>query len=620
MEFGYDGFSLDASGVNVTDSGEAWAWQTTAVGSGCVELSPDRLNPCESVHNLISRATRLVVDDVVYVGLLPLLTLVEVVTGVINMAVFVTQGLGDRVNLCLFRLVQGPYLSYSPCDTPPLFTWLVHIAVSGTPPLFTWLVHIAVSDTPPLFTWLLHCGQWHAPSVHLAGTYSGQWHAPSVHLAGTYSGQWHGPSVHLAVTLCGTPPLFTWLVHIAVSDTPPLFTWLVHIAVSDTPPLFTWLLHTAVSGTPPLFTWLLHCGVSCTPPLFTWLLHIAVSGTPPLFTWLLHIAISGTPPLFTWLLHIAVSGTPPLFTWLLHIAVSGTAPLFTWLVHSNVPHGRLSLADFLSLTSMSVRYMSKTLSYVINPSWAYNVWMTSLISYRLLFVHSGFLLVTNLISIVIAVDRWVCVTWPLRAASVMSTRNTGAVITVLSVLIFAGNQILAFKYDVTCAYVRGVTTRPLLYALPSRLYQRNPVLMDTLDAFVFSSLVPTIAVLLTATTTTLTALRLRRIALWRDGAARGSDVITQKEKSLTSMLVVISCVFVICVSPRVVRAWCTFFFPEFRAWGKRCGLLLVTEALMNALLAANSTVNFFVYYTMGSRFRTTLSQLIHRWRRRPPEK
>ncbi|KAK7495417.1 hypothetical protein BaRGS_00013356, partial [Batillaria attramentaria] len=57
-------------------------------------------------------------------AILPVLVLCGVIGNVINMAVFVRQGLGDRINLCLFSLAvsdSGFLLSYLPSRIYILF-------------------------------------------------------------------------------------------------------------------------------------------------------------------------------------------------------------------------------------------------------------------------------------------------------------------------------------------------------------------------------------------------------------------------------------------------------------------------------------------------------------------
>lgn len=57
----------------------------------------------DNMSGYISAHTAQVVENVVLVGILPVLVLCGVITNVINMAVFSRLGLSDRVNICLFR-------------------------------------------------------------------------------------------------------------------------------------------------------------------------------------------------------------------------------------------------------------------------------------------------------------------------------------------------------------------------------------------------------------------------------------------------------------------------------------------------------------------------------------
>ncbi|KAK7481740.1 hypothetical protein BaRGS_00026988 [Batillaria attramentaria] len=57
-----------------------------------------------SFQPLISAATAHVIETTVQVGVLPVVVVTGATLNVINMAVFVRQGLTDRINLCLFSL------------------------------------------------------------------------------------------------------------------------------------------------------------------------------------------------------------------------------------------------------------------------------------------------------------------------------------------------------------------------------------------------------------------------------------------------------------------------------------------------------------------------------------
>ena len=56
----------------------------------------------ESV-DFVSRTVLMAVENVIYIGVLPVLVMIGIITNVINMLVFARQGLADRINVCLFR-------------------------------------------------------------------------------------------------------------------------------------------------------------------------------------------------------------------------------------------------------------------------------------------------------------------------------------------------------------------------------------------------------------------------------------------------------------------------------------------------------------------------------------
>ena len=74
------------------------------IPEGCIELVLGDFIPWDNPDNLVSAHTELLVDRVKAVYVLPLLCAIGVPSNIINMAVFVKQGLKDRINLCLTAL------------------------------------------------------------------------------------------------------------------------------------------------------------------------------------------------------------------------------------------------------------------------------------------------------------------------------------------------------------------------------------------------------------------------------------------------------------------------------------------------------------------------------------
>lgn len=269
----------------------------------------------------------------------------------------------------------------------------------------------------------------------------------------------------------------------------------------------------------------------------------------------------------------------------------------------------LGVADLLYLVVISLRYSEKMVSLVLG-SWWYDLWLASLVRYRLVAVQAGFSLASNFISMFIAVDRCLCVLFPLHLQRMrISFKHTISVVVIGCVVNCLGIQSLAFMYDVTCAVYVGKTMNTTdVIITPSALYKDNKMLMDVLDVFIFSTLVPGGSLVIVASSTIVTAVQLRLAVRWR--SKTNASAVSVKETALTRMLIVISGIYIVCVGPRVPLSLLRLLVPGFQVWGRHCNLVVTTDALMNVLLALNSALNFFVYVTLSSKFKDTLQKTL----------
>ncbi|XP_025077853.1 uncharacterized protein LOC112554331 [Pomacea canaliculata] len=270
----------------------------------------------------------------------------------------------------------------------------------------------------------------------------------------------------------------------------------------------------------------------------------------------------------------------------------------------------LALSDLVYLTALMVRNLEKLLALVVGK-WIASLWLEKLIQFRLLAMYSGFVLVSNFLASLISVERCLCVVSPLKARAYLPMRLMLTFIIIGSVLILTGTQFLAFMYDVTCTvYIGPDRNQSDIMIIASDVYRDNRLLMDVLDTFVFASIVPNTSVIITAVTTVITAVKLKAVVRQRKQLAC-SQTFSLKEVAVTRMLIVISGIYIACVSPRVMYSVVQFIVAEFRVWGSLCNLAIVCDAVSNASLALHSAANFFVYFTMGTRFRLTLRRTVH---------
>ncbi|XP_076447157.1 uncharacterized protein LOC143284332 [Babylonia areolata] len=217
--------------------------------------------------------------------------------------------------------------------------------------------------------------------------------------------------------------------------------------------------------------------------------------------------------------------------------------------------------------------------------------MTVLTNHNVL-VLTGFCYVSPVLSTIIAVERCLCVFYPLRFQTLLRTRTMVAIISVTYTLVLGLVFIVVFRYRIGCVY--------------------DPELGIAMETGVdgeFYRAHKGIEVVVVTTVTILTIMKLRQAVTWRSGIASS---LSPRELALTKMLVGNSILFIACISPIALNRFSWLFFPEVNS-GRRQQNFFVTGLWVNEMCAcANSTANFFVYYVMGSRYRETFWALFGR--------
>ena len=92
--------------------------------------------------------------------------------------------------------------------------------------------------------------------------------------------------------------------------------------------------------------------------------------------------------------------------------------------------------------------------------------------------------------------------------------------------------------------------------------------------------------------------------------------MSRTQKQLTTMTVVMTTAFFLCIMPFYVHTTVVIYFHNFRIF--RCdinawliAILWWGSALAHCLNALNSAINFFIYVMTGSKFRADLMTLLH---------
>ena len=227
-------------------------------------------------------------------------------------------------------------------------------------------------------------------------------------------------------------------------------------------------------------------------------------------------------------------------------------------------------------------------------------------------VHSlaGFIYISGFLSTLVALERCLCVVSPLKAQSIISTRTTAIVVGVGHVIIMAGHYVIATRFYVACVYdpLTGLTA-DVFYL--SEFYLQNKALVDLMDGIVFGILLPGIYVTGILVSTIVTVLKLRKMAEWREKSSSSSSTSSSstKDVTLTRMLVGTSVLFVALNTPPLAFHVAIPLVPlpgPSGAYYNTYRLFLYMQQLLTYL---NSSVNFFVYYRYGTKFRREVQAL-----------
>ena len=135
------------------------------------------------------------------------------------------------------------------------------------------------------------------------------------------------------------------------------------------------------------------------------------------------------------------------------------------------------------------------------------------------------------------------------------------------------------------------------------------------DGIICGLRLPGVYVVGVVVSTVVTVVRLRRMTEWRQRSSTTSATTTSgagsatKDVTLTRMLIGTSVVFVTCTAPPLVIHVILAFLPELSLSGKYYNTYYLLVNVQQLCVYINSSVNFFVYYVFGSKFRHSVQSM-----------
>ncbi|PVD25885.1 hypothetical protein C0Q70_13549 [Pomacea canaliculata] len=210
-----------------------------------------------------------------------------------------------------------------------------------------------------------------------------------------------------------------------------------------------------------------------------------------------------------------------------------------------------------------------------------------------------------------------------KAQKYLKTSTMAWVILVTSVFLVGAIALTAgYKHIFICVF-------DVLTNQTSQVQGFTNFFLDNKFAFeiigIFNSILFTIVLLFVMIiTTVLTIIKLYQAARWRQQngavsvktssetteARKGPSQLSSKEEAITKMLVVASILFIVCLSPVVMVQISVFTVSELSYSGRYYNTISVLWEIIVQLRMVSCSLNFIIYCRMGSRFRSTLREIL----------
>ena len=220
----------------------------------------------------------------------------------------------------------------------------------------------------------------------------------------------------------------------------------------------------------------------------------------------------------------------------------------------------------------------------------------------------------------VSIERCLSVSMPLKVKSLMKPRLTTWLMVGLSIIIFGSFSSVIFVYKVEYTFnsyyntsLPRVTTGSLYFAL-------NGVILKMYKYL--GIFYPAIFCTIMTVSSAIIVIQLRRSAAnfrpdrgkhgGRNTFGTTSVNLTPRDVKVTRMLLVVILVYIMDFFPRLCKYLASLIEPEFFAYNRLHNLMQIASNTIWILDFLNASVNFFIFMSMSTNFKTTFYETFRR--------
>ncbi|KAK0056194.1 growth hormone secretagogue receptor type 1 [Biomphalaria pfeifferi] len=223
------------------------------------------------------------------------------------------------------------------------------------------------------------------------------------------------------------------------------------------------------------------------------------------------------------------------------------------------------------------------------------------------FPHACFARITCWITVYITAERCLCIVSPLKIKQIITTKRATSIIVGIYIIMIAS---LLPEYTTMYIGWRQYSEKNRSIIGLIRTKENDKVSGLTFLLYAIYILVSFFAVIFF---TTILVVKLKQKTKWREESTfddKQSNTISNRDKKTIRMVIMIAAVLIVCYLPSVLLSAAGFIVPGFFVVGQYSNVFFVTWSFAFVLDSINSSVNIILYYTMSSKYRQTLHEMM----------
>lgn len=219
--------------------------------------------------------------------------------------------------------------------------------------------------------------------------------------------------------------------------------------------------------------------------------------------------------------------------------------------------------------------------------------------------HACFSKITLWITVYVTVERFVCITVPLKVKLIFTAFRTKVFIITIYLFMFLT---LAPEYIV---YYFGEHFYPFRNETRIGIKERKNLQHVNGIISVLYAVIGIVSLAALVLFTCLLVLRMQRRLQWRTRSTNNEDAsaaMSKRDRKSMKMVCALAVTIVISVTPSLCLSWAAFCVPGFVVTGRYRTIVHVTWCAAFLAEAVNSSVNIVLFYKMSSQFRNTIRE------------